>query len=164
MTFLFHHQGVHYLNDRHPRHTHPGSELLGVYKKIQDALTHARRQNIVVVSLLSRSWTGHTPEGRERIRAAKLGMNNPNAQGLSAEHREHIAQTMRAQRRGEHHHFYNMHHSPRSRLKISLGMKQLSPRRWCRDIQGNEHFVYLPFVLPEGWAWGRRRAGVLPPL
>lgn len=157
MTFLFLHQGVYYLGHRHPRHTHPGSELLAMYHKTQDAHQHAQRHNIVVMSLLRASWTGHTPAGLERIRAAKLGMLNPNHQGLSPQHREKIAQTMRAQRQGEHHHFYNMHHSPRSRLKISLGMKQLSPRRWCRDILGHEHFMYLPFVLPEGWAWGRRR-------
>jgi hypothetical protein len=157
MTFLFLHQGVHYLGDRHPRHTHPGAELLGAYKKIQDAQAQALLWNIVVVSLLQKSWTGHTPAGRERIRAAKLGMNNPNAQGLSQEHRKRIAQTMRAQRRGEHHHFYNMRHSARSRLKISLGMKQRGARRWVLSPANTEHFIYLPFVLPEGWTWGRKR-------
>jgi hypothetical protein len=156
MIYLFRSGQHHFLSDVHPRKTHPGSEVLGIYKKIQDAQLTAKRLNIKVTSLLKKSWTGLTPEGLQRIRAAKMGENNPNFTGLSDVHKQKIARAMK-QRRGEHHHFYNMKHSPTNKLKISLGMKKLGPRKWVLSPDGTEHFVYLPFSLPPGWCWGRAR-------
>jgi hypothetical protein len=156
MIYLFRSGHEHFLSDVHPRKTHPGSEVLGVYKKIQDAQLTVKRLNMKVTSLLKKSWTGLTPEGLQRIRAAKMGENNPNAAGLSDAHKQKIARAMK-QRRGEHHHFYNMKHSPTNKLKISLGMKKLGPRKWVLSPDGTEHFVYLPFSLPPGWCWGRAR-------
>jgi hypothetical protein len=157
MIYLFSHQGTYYLGDEHPRKTHPGSEVIGIYKKIQDAQMMARKLSLSVTSLLQKSWTGLTPEGLQRIREAKVGHKNPNAAGLSDTHKRKIAATMKKHRRGEHHHFYNMRHSPTNKLKISLGMKKLGPRRWVLSPEGREHFVYLPFLLPSGWTWGRKR-------
>jgi hypothetical protein len=158
MIYLFRVGDVHVVGNVHPRTTHPGAELVGMYKKIQDALAAAKKMNIEVVSLVRRAWSGLTPEGRERLRASKLGLNNPNAAGLSEMHKRKIAEKMKY-RRGEHHHFYNFRHTPTGKLKISLGMKKLSPRRWVLSPEGTEHFVYLPFTLPVGWCWGRKRAG-----
>lgn len=157
MIYLFQREDIWYLSDQHPRMSHPGSELLGVFKKIQDAQRYCEKQQHPVTSLVNTTWTGITPEGREKMREAKRGHKNPNASGLSDAHKRKIAATMKKQRRGEHHHFYNMHHTPRSKLKISLGMKHRGPRRWALSPDGREHFMYLPFTLPDGWCWGRRR-------
>lgn len=158
MIYLFQVQGEHFLGHEHPRRTHPGAEMIGMYKKIQDALTACQKMNILVTSLLQRSWSGLTVEGRQRLRESKLGAKNPNASGLSEMHKRKIAEKMKY-RRGEHHHFYNFRHTPTAKLKISLSMKHLSSRRWVLSPEGTEHFVYLPFTLPVGWCWGRKRAG-----
>jgi hypothetical protein len=158
MIYLFLYENVYYLADTHPRTTHPGAELLGAYKKIQDAVRAAEKQHLTVISLLKKTWSGVTATGREKMREAKRGDKNPNHAGLSDAHKRKIAATMKKTRRGEHHHFYNMRHSPRSKLKISLGMKRLGARRWALSPEGTEHFVYLPFTLPPGWCWGRARS------
>jgi hypothetical protein len=145
------------MNNVHPRHTHPGAELLLVTKKIQDARNHTITRKHHVCSLLKQTHTGVTELGRASMRACKLGSNNPNYNGLSDMHKKKIAATMKKLRRGEHHHFYNMQHTPRSKLKISLGMRMLPKRKWMLDPEGREHYVYPPFHLPEGWCWGRRR-------
>lgn len=157
MIYLFRVEREYWISDVHPRKTHPGMEIIGIYKKIQDARRASAKMNLEVTSLLKRSWSGLTPEGRERLRESKLGDKNPNAAGLSEMHKRKIAAKMKY-RRGEHHHFYNFRHTPTGKLKISLGMKKLPPRRWVLSPEGREHFIYLPFTLPEGWTWGRRRA------
>jgi hypothetical protein len=112
--------------------------------------------NKPVIDTVQKRWTGHTPEAKQRIREAKLGEKNPNAKGLSLEHKRKIAQAMKV-RRGEFHHFYNQRHSARSRMKTSWSLRKLPKRRWCVDMNGKEHLVWLNTQLPPGWAWGRNR-------
>ena len=162
MIFLYHaSEGVRITETtpREHRRTYPRDEFLMQFHTIQDARRYCERMTYTIIEDIKKSWTGHTPAGLERIREAKRGRKNPNAKGLSETHKRKIGVTMQA-RRGEHHHFYNMHHSPRSKMKISLGLRRKPPRKWCLDPEGREHLVYLPFVLPASWCWGRKRGSI----
>lgn len=162
MIFLYQaSEGVR-ITDTTPREhriSHPRDEFLMQFHTIQDARRYCERMKYHIIDDVKKSWTGHTPEGLHRIREAKMGKNNPNHKGLSDAHKQKIARAMKV-RRGEHHHFYNMRHSSRSKMKISLGMRRKPPRKWCLSPEGHEHFVYLPFLLPEGWCWGRKRGSI----
>ena len=97
----------------------------------------------------------HTPEGREKIAEAKKGSKNPNAKGLSDEHRSKISRTMKGTRRGENNPMYNRRHSYETRRKMSL-MQSMRVRRWCVEPSGKTHLVDpRSFSLPSGWLWGR---------
>jgi hypothetical protein len=97
----------------------------------------------------------HTPEGREKIAEAKMGDKNPNAKGLSDEHRSKISRTMKGTRRGENNPMYNRRHSYETRRKMSL-MQSMRVRKWCVEPSGKTHLVDpRSFSLPSGWLWGR---------
>ena len=97
----------------------------------------------------------HTDEGKQRIAEAKLGNKNPNAKGLSNEHRAKISRTMRGTRRGENNPMYNRRHSYETRRKMSM-MQSIRVRRWCVEPNGKTHLVDpRTFILPSGWLWGR---------
>ena len=97
----------------------------------------------------------HTPEGREKIAEAKKGSKNPNANGLSDEHRAKISRTMKGTRRGENNPMYNRRHSYETRRKMSL-MQSMRVRKWCVEPSGKTHLVDpRSFSLPSGWLWGR---------
>jgi len=97
----------------------------------------------------------HTDEGRRKIAEAKLGDNNPNAGGLSPEHRAKISRKMRGTRRGENNPMYNRRHSYETRRKMSV-MQKMRIRKWCVEPSGKTHLVDTrTFVLPSGWLWGR---------
>jgi len=106
MMFISQHAGV-LLIHREPvrtlREQYPGMELLRTFQKIQDAITWCKRQPQQYINLTGKMHSGITPAGRERMRERKRGANNPNASGLSAEHRERIALALRRIRQGEHH-------------------------------------------------------------
>lgn len=141
---------------RELRADHPRLELLRQFHTIQDARAWAEKNAFKVIDTVKSRYTGVTPEGRERMRIAKLGDNNPNANGLSVEHKQKIARAMKT-RRGEFHHLWNRKHKPSSRMKTSLSMRRLPKRRWALDSQGNEHFLFAHMQLPPGWTWGRAR-------
>jgi hypothetical protein len=97
----------------------------------------------------------HTPEGRKKIAEAKMGDKNPNAKGLSDEHRAKISRTMKGTRRGENNPMYNRRHSYETRRKMSL-MQSMRVRKWCVEPSGKTHLVDpRSFSLPSGWLWGR---------
>lgn len=97
----------------------------------------------------------HTDEGRARIAEAKMGSKNPNAKGLSDEHRSKISRTMRGTRRGENNPMHNRRHSFETRRKMSL-MQSMRVRKWCVEPNGTTHLVDPRiFSLPSGWLWGR---------
>ena len=97
----------------------------------------------------------HTPEGRKKIAEAKMGDKNPNAKGLSDEHRAKISRTMKGTRRGEKNPMYNRRHSYETRRKMSL-MQSMRVRKWCVEPSGKTHLVDpRSFSLPSGWLWGR---------
>lgn len=157
MIFVFQSDTQVYLHDVHPRTlAYPQWELLATFRQIQDALAWCERQQYRVKNLLQKSWTGLTPAGLERIREAKRGTKNPNHGGLSDAHRRKIAQTMK-KRRGEHHHMWNMQHTARAKMKISLAMRKIPKRRWISSPDGREHLVDSTHPLPAGWYYGRIR-------
>ena len=119
--------------------------------------TASKQQKIskIVDKVLRQRNKWHTPEGRERIAEAKMGDKNPNAKGLSDEHRSKISRTMKGTRRGENNPMYNRRHSYETRRKMSL-MQSMRVRRWCVEPSGKTHLVDpRSFSLPSGWLWGR---------
>jgi hypothetical protein len=136
---------------------HRKSELLRQFKKIQDCREHCRKMNIVVMSDIKKQYTGVTPEGRERMREKKRGTRNPNAGGLSWQHKWNISQVKKRTNHGEFHPMYGRKHRTSSKLQTSWALKKLPKRRWAVDVLGKEHFIFAHSTLPPGWAWGRSR-------
>lgn len=155
-VYIINHEYI--ITDMHRRvvtEKHPGAELVITFKTIQAARSWALRHHHVVQDFVTSSYTGTSPAGRARIRAAKLGSNNPNAQGLSEQHKHRISLAMK-HRRGEFHHFYNHRHTMRSRLQISVSMRETwkhHPSRWAVDEHECSHRIHG--TLPLGWRWGR---------
>ena len=119
--------------------------------------TASKQQKIskIVDKVLRQRNKWHTSEGRERIAEAKMGDKNPNAKGLSDEHRSKISRTMKGTRRGENNPMYNRRHSYETRRKMSL-MQSMRVRKWCVEPSGKTHLVDpRSFSLPSGWLWGR---------
>ena len=103
-----------------------------------------------------RDRTGwHTPEGRERIRQAKLGDKHPHANGLSETHKEKISKTMKGTRVGEFNPMYGRKHKKETIAKIRQKAYERPKRRWCVEPSGKLHLFELDFSLPEDWQWGR---------
>ena len=135
---------------------HPKLELLRQFRTIQDARVWCQKMRFQVVLDEQPEWTGITPEGRERMREKKRGENNPNAGGLSPEHRAKISRNKRLAYRGEHNPMWNRRHKASTRLLIGLSNIRRRGRRWAVDEQGQEHFIAYS-TLPPGWTWGRSR-------
>lgn len=158
MIFIYHVHDEYIITETPRRHfivLHPGAELMTSFLTIQAARAWASAQYHDIRDEVMAAYHGHSPEGIRRIREAKLGARNPNAAGLSMEHRKKIAQTMR-KRRGEFHHFYNQKHRARSRLQISVTMRETwrkHPTRWAVDEHERSHRI--SGCLPPGWRWGR---------
>ena len=133
-----------------------GLELLRTFRTIQDALAYADTLG-TVVNLTKKTYQGLTPEGRQRMRDAKMGDKNPNSGGLTDAHKKKIAETMKTQRYGEFHHMWRKTHRSRSKMQTSWSLRQLPPRKWAVDTEGVEHRLWLTDPLPEGWVWGRAR-------
>jgi len=160
MMFISLHAGVllvHQQPVRELREHHPGLELVRTFQKIQDALAWCERQLQPYRNLTGKMHSGITPAGRERMRDSKRGASNPNASGLSPQHREKIAQTLRRIRQGEHHPMWNRSHRVSSRLKTSITMRQLPKRCWYLDDAGQEHLCFITDAVPATWRRGRKR-------
>lgn len=138
-------------------HHHPKMELLRQFRTIQDARRYCQQMGWHVVLDEQPEWTGITPEGRQRMREKKRGMNNPNAGGLSAEHRANISRNKQQAYRGEFNPMWNRRHTSSTRLKMGMANIRRSRRRWAVDVHGQEHFIAAMSLLPPGWAWGRKR-------
>lgn len=133
-------------------------ELLRLFQTIQVAREWVGKNypNSTIRDMVKRKHTGISPAGRIAMREKKLGSKNPNAKGLTTEHRHRIQATMKGTRIGTRNPMWGMKHRASSRLKTSLTLKTTLPRRrWCVDDKGVEHMVTLSFVLPKGWQWGR---------
>lgn len=114
------------------------------------------KQNIPIVDRCRDRTTWHTPEGRERIRQAKLGENHPAVKnGRSKEFREKVSKTMKGTRQGEFNPMYGRKHSPDAIAKIRAAAYERPKRRWCVEPSGKRHLVALDHELAEGWQWGR---------
>ena len=122
---------------------------------IRDTASKQKKISKVVDKVTRQRNKLHTPEGRKKIAEAKMGDKNPNAKGLSDEHRAKISRTMKGTRRGENNPMYNRRHSYETRRKMSL-MQSMRVRKWCVEPSGKTHLVDpRSFSLPSGWLWGR---------
>jgi hypothetical protein len=122
---------------------------------IRDTASKQQKISKVVDKVTRQRNKLHTPEGRKKIAEAKMGDKNPNAKGLSDEHRAKISRTMKGTRRGENNPMYNRRHSYETRRKMSL-MQSMRVRKWCVEPSGKTHLVDpRSFSLPSGWLWGR---------
>ena len=114
------------------------------------------KKNLPIVDKCRDRTEWHTPEGRERIREAKLGDKHPSrTKGWTDEHKKKISEKMKGTRQGEFNPMYGRKHSKESIKKIRLKALQRPKRRWCVEPTGKRHLVVLDFELPEGWQWGR---------
>lgn len=114
------------------------------------------KKNLPVVDKCRDRTEWHTPEGRERIREAKLGDKHPSrTKGWTDEHKKKISETMKGTRKGEFNPMYGRKHSQETINKIRLKAFQRPKRRWCVEPTGKRHLVVLDFELPETWQWGR---------
>lgn len=136
---------------------HPKLELLRQFRNVQDARRYCLKMRFQVVLDEQPEWTGITPEGRERMREKKRGKNNPNAGGLTPEHRAKISRNKRLAYRGEHNPMWNRRHKSSTRLLIGLANIRRRGRRWAVDEHGREHILPAHQMLPAGWVWGRAR-------
>lgn len=122
---------------------------------IRDTASKQQKISKIVDKVTRQRNKLHTPEGRKKIAEAKMGDKNPNAKGLSDEHRAKISRTMKGTRRGENNPMYNRRHSYETRRKMSL-MQSMRVRKWCVEPSGKTHLVDpRSFSLPSGWLWGR---------
>ena len=122
---------------------------------IRDTASKQQKISKVVDKVTRQRNKLHTPEGRKKIAEAKMGDKNPNAKGLSDEHRAKISRKMKGTRRGENNPMYNRRHSYETRRKMSL-MQSMRVRKWCVEPSGKTHLVDpRSFSLPSGWLWGR---------
>lgn len=123
---------------------------------VRDYAITYNKQNWPVVDKCRDRTEWHTPEGRERIRQAKLGDKHPSrTKGWTEEHKQKISDKMTGTRRGEFNPMYGRKHSKETIKKIRLKALQRPKRRWCVEPSGKRHLVVLDFELPEGWQWGR---------
>ena len=137
---------------------HPKLELLQQFHTIQDARSWCEKMKFHVISDIPKTYTGITPEGRERMREKKRGDGNPNAGGLSTEHRAKISRNKQIAYRGEYNPMYNRRHTRAARLKIGMAnIRRKNMLRWAVDVSGREHMLPRNSQLPPGWAWGRNR-------
>jgi hypothetical protein len=143
---------------RELRDEHGMLEVMRMFRTIQDARSWVGKQSREVLDLVPEQYTGITPAGRERMRERKRGKNNPNASGLSAQHRQNISRNKKKMYLGEGNPMYNRHHTRSARLKIGLAnIRRKNMLRWAVDASGREHMLPSNSQLPPGWAWGRNR-------
>lgn len=125
-------------------------------ESIRDYAITANKQSLPIVDRCRDRTAWHTPEGRERIRQAKLGENHPAVKnGRSQEFRDKVSNTMKGTRRGEFNPMYGRKHSDETIRKIRKSAYERPKRRWCVEPNGKLHLVELDFSLPEDWQWGR---------
>lgn len=118
------------------------------------AITYNKR-NMPIVDKCRDRTAWHTPEGRERIRQAKLGDKHPAKGGLREDHKRKISETMTGTRRGEFNPMYGRKHRPETIAKIRQRAYQRPKMRWCVEPSGKMHLVRVDFDIPDNWQWGR---------
>jgi hypothetical protein len=133
-------------------------EMLIKFSTVESVREYVITQNKSGLPIVDRcrdrtEW--HTPEGREKIRQAKLGAKNPNKNGLGESHKEKISKTMTGTRRGEFNPMYGRKHKPETIAKIRQKAYERPKRKWCVEPNGKNHLIDATEELPEGWQWGR---------
>ena len=133
-------------------------EMIIKFSNIEQIREYAITQNPQDLPIVDRcrdrtAW--HTPEGRERIKQAKLGQSNPNSNGLTEAHRAKISQTMTGTRRGEFTPMYGRTHTAKTIELIRQKAFARPKMRWCVEPSGKSHLIRADGEIPEEWQWGR---------
>ncbi len=133
-------------------------EMIIKFSTVEKVREYVITQNPTDLPIVDRcrdrtAW--HTPEGRERIKQAKLGGSNPNANGLSEEHKMKISQTMTGTRQGEFNPMYGRQHKQQTIELIRQKAYARPKMRWCVEPSGKSHLVRADGDIPESWQWGR---------
>jgi hypothetical protein len=124
---------------------------------VRDYVIIANKQNLPIVDRCRDRTAWHTPEGRQRIREAKLGENHPAVKnGRNQEFRDKVSNTMKGTRRGEFNPMYGRKHRADTIRKIRESAYSRPKRKWCVEPTGKMHLVEFDgFDLPADWQWGR---------
>jgi len=128
---------------------------LSSVESIREYVLTQNKTNSPIVDRCRDRTEWHTPEGRERIRQAKMGDKHPHKNGLKDSHREKISKTMTGTRIGEFNPMYGRKHSPESIAKIRQKAFERPKRKWCVEPDGSMHLINEDADLPSGWQWGR---------
>jgi hypothetical protein len=157
--FLFQHRKEFWIVDEDSLQQVPKPREMIIKKSsvedIRDYVITLNTANLPIVDKCRDRTAWHTPEGRERIRQAKLGDNHPANSGLKEDHKKKISATMTGTRGGEFNPMYGRKHTKDTINKIRMKAFQRPKRKWCVEPNGKRHLVLLEFELPDGWQWGR---------
>ena len=158
LFFLFNHGGELYIVDNTKIDDVPKPREL-IFRASQIEIIRERAlymsQPIVMDSARKRT-AKHSPEGLERIREAKQGINHPAVKrGRDAEFREKVSNTMRGTRLGENNPMWGRRHSKETRQKMHEAAMQKERRRWVCSPDGVTTTIPISEPLPEGYQWGR---------
>ena len=124
-------------------------------EKIREYVIGQNKNNLPIVDRCRDRTEWHTPEGRERIRQAKLGDKHPHADGLTEDQKRKISATMTGTRRGEFNPMYGRKHSAETIAKIRQKAYERPKMRWCVEPSGKAHLVRADGDIPSEWQWGR---------
>jgi len=127
----------------------------GNVEKIREYAVTQNPQDLPIVDRCRDRTAWHTPEGRERIKNAKLGKGNPNSKGLSEDHKSKISRTMTGTRRGEFNPMYGRQHNPKTIQLIREKAYARPKMRWAVEPTGKSHLIRSDGDIPESWQWGR---------
>ena len=110
---------------------------------VRDYVVTQNKQGLPIVDRCRDRTAWHTPEGRERIRQAKLGNNHPAVKnGRSQDFRDKVSKTMTGTRRGEFNPMYGRKHRTESIQKIKESALNRPTRCWCVAVS------YTHLTLP----------------
>lgn len=167
MFFLYKKGTTYYYHEFPPRVLQQyltGLEYLGQVKQLALAsgiIGNVQLQELVLVGDEPTHVVTQRKEmnRREILRQQKLGDRNPNKQGLSESHKQHISQAMKGKYQGSDNINFGKPRRRDIRAKISQTKKLNAQRqkyRWALSPQGTEHLIPC-HTLPEGYIWGRKR-------
>jgi|TARA_B110000977_G_C11002561_1_gene464427 hypothetical protein len=158
--FLFQRQSEFWIVDENSLQAVPKPrELiikLSTVEAVRDYVIHYNKKDLPIVDKCRDRTGWHTPEGRERIKKAKLGNKHPSRKkGWTEEHKQKISDTMTGTRVGEFNPMYGRKHNDETIKLIRMKAFQRPKRKWCVEPNGSRHLVLLEFKLPDEWQWGR---------
>ena len=156
--FLFNHNDELYIVDnKHVQDVPKPRELVRRFSQIELIRDHALYTGLPIAMDSARERTRkHTPEGRERIRQAKLGDKHPaRIHGRSEESKRKTSLTMTGTRRGENNPMWGRKHNKKTRIKMHEAAFNRERRRWCVSPEGKTTTIPVSEPLPKNWQWGR---------
>jgi len=139
-------------------------EMISRFNTVQDAMGYAKKfysshEIKMDEKTVKKTFHGISDEARARMREVKLGEANPNAAGLTHEHKKKISRSLKKIRQ-THHPMENRKHRPSSKLQCSQTLAEThakNPRRWVVGPDGKEYFILASDPIPPGFVAGRKR-------